>query len=99
MVNKPLIRPYFWGGTLRGGWLTSHYLLPEFTGDIEKHLNLVAVYTNETNHELWRKNCVLCPISWLYVHFCFSMGKTLFKIYPGHTRMSQEVSKWLVNGL
>ena len=26
MVNKPLtiIRPYFWGGTLGGGWLTSH---------------------------------------------------------------------------
>ena len=24
MVNKPLIRPYFWGGTLRGGRLTSH---------------------------------------------------------------------------
>ncbi len=29
MVNKPLIRPYFFGGgTLRGGWLTSHYPLP-----------------------------------------------------------------------
>ena len=26
MVNKPLIRPYFWGGYVaRGGWLTSHY--------------------------------------------------------------------------
>ena len=25
MVNKPLIRPYFWGGYVRGGgWLTSH---------------------------------------------------------------------------
>ena len=25
MVNKPLIRPYFWGGTWPGGgWLTSH---------------------------------------------------------------------------
>ena len=24
MVNKPLIRPYFWGGTLGGGRLTSH---------------------------------------------------------------------------
>ena len=24
MVNKPLIRPYFWGGTLGGGTLTSH---------------------------------------------------------------------------
>ena len=25
MVNKPLIRPYFWGGgTLGGGWLISH---------------------------------------------------------------------------
>ena len=25
MVNKPLIRPYFWGGgTLGGGWLNSH---------------------------------------------------------------------------
>ena len=27
MVNKPLIRPYFWGGTLGGGRLTSHDLL------------------------------------------------------------------------
>ena len=25
MVNKGLIRPYFWGGYVRGGWLTSHY--------------------------------------------------------------------------
>ncbi len=24
MVNKPLIRPYFWGGYVRGGRLTSH---------------------------------------------------------------------------
>ena len=24
MVHKPLIRPYFWGGMLGGGWLTSH---------------------------------------------------------------------------
>ena len=24
MVNKPLIRPYFWGGYVRGGWLNSH---------------------------------------------------------------------------
>ena len=24
MVNEPLIRPYFWGGTLGGDWLTSH---------------------------------------------------------------------------
>ena len=24
MVNKTLIRPYFWGGTLGGGRLTSH---------------------------------------------------------------------------
>ena len=24
MVNKPLIRPYFWGDTLGRGWLTSH---------------------------------------------------------------------------
>ena len=25
MVNKPLIRPYFWGGYIGGGgWLTSH---------------------------------------------------------------------------
>ena len=25
MVNKPVIRPYLWGGfTLEGGWLTSH---------------------------------------------------------------------------
>ena len=24
MVNKGLIRPYFWGGTLGGGWLISH---------------------------------------------------------------------------
>ena len=24
MVNKPLIRPYLWGGYVRGGWLTSH---------------------------------------------------------------------------
>ena len=24
MVNKPLIRPYFWGGTLGGARLTSH---------------------------------------------------------------------------
>ena len=24
MVNKPLIRPYFWGGYVRGGTLTSH---------------------------------------------------------------------------
>ena len=24
MVNKPLIRPYFWGGTLGGGWLISY---------------------------------------------------------------------------
>ena len=24
MVNKPLIRPYFWGGTLGRGRLTSH---------------------------------------------------------------------------
>ena len=25
MVNKPFIRPYFWGGEyLRGGWLFSH---------------------------------------------------------------------------
>ena len=24
MVNKPLIRPCFWGGYVRGGWLTSH---------------------------------------------------------------------------
>ena len=24
MVNKPLIRPYFSGGTFGGGWLTSH---------------------------------------------------------------------------
>ena len=24
MVNKPLINPYFWGGYVRGGWLTSH---------------------------------------------------------------------------
>ena len=23
-VNKPLIRPYFWGGHVWGGWLTSH---------------------------------------------------------------------------
>ena len=22
--NKGLIRPYFWGGYVRGGWLTSH---------------------------------------------------------------------------
>ena len=30
MVNKPLIRPYFWGGYVRGGRLTSHdmYELP-----------------------------------------------------------------------
>ena len=27
MVNKPLIRPYFWGGYVRGGRLTSHYCL------------------------------------------------------------------------
>ena len=26
MVNKPLIRPYFWGGYVRGGTLTSHDL-------------------------------------------------------------------------
>ncbi len=26
MVNKPLIRPYFWGGYVRGGRLTSHEL-------------------------------------------------------------------------
>ena len=34
MVNKPLIRPYFrGGGTLGGGWLTSHKLnrLPKTT--------------------------------------------------------------------
>ena len=24
MVNKPLIRPYFWGGSFGGGRLTSH---------------------------------------------------------------------------
>ena len=24
MVNKPLIRPYFWGGRVRGGTLGSH---------------------------------------------------------------------------
>ena len=24
MVNKPLIGPYFWGGYVRGGRLTSH---------------------------------------------------------------------------
>ena len=24
MVNEPLIRPYFFGGTLGGGWLISH---------------------------------------------------------------------------
>ena len=24
MVNKPLIRPYFWGGYVGGGRLTSH---------------------------------------------------------------------------
>ena len=24
MVNKPFIRPYFWGGYVRGGRLTSH---------------------------------------------------------------------------
>ena len=24
MVDKPLIRPYYWGGTFGGGWLTSH---------------------------------------------------------------------------
>ena len=24
MVNKPLIRPYFWGGYVGGGTLTSH---------------------------------------------------------------------------
>ena len=24
MVNKPLIRPYYWGGTFGGVWLTSH---------------------------------------------------------------------------
>ena len=24
MVNKPLIRPYFLGGYVRGGWLISH---------------------------------------------------------------------------
>ena len=24
MVHKPLLRPYFWGGCVRGGRLTSH---------------------------------------------------------------------------
>ena len=28
MVNKPLIRPYFWGGYVGGGWLTSHDKVP-----------------------------------------------------------------------
>ena len=28
MVNKPLKRPYFWGGTLGRGRLTSHDLIP-----------------------------------------------------------------------
>ena len=33
MVNKPLIRPYFWGGYVRGGWLTSHYKMEVYLED------------------------------------------------------------------
>ena len=37
MVNKPLISPYFWGGTLGGGRLTSHdNMSPFFKGPFEK---------------------------------------------------------------
>ena len=36
MVNKPLIRPDFWGGgTLGGGWLTSHKWMPFFASFFE----------------------------------------------------------------
>ena len=32
LVNKPLIRPYFWGGYVRGGRLTSHdWICDEFS--------------------------------------------------------------------
>ncbi len=33
MVNKPLIRPYFWGGYVGGGWLNSHEQLQEKSVD------------------------------------------------------------------
>ena len=41
MVNKDLIRPYFWGGYVRGGWLISHKFIP---GDI--HSKPCSINTN-----------------------------------------------------
>ena len=77
MLNKPLIRLYFWGGYVRGGWLTSH-----------------------ENWSMFRDPYFIA--SWMaYPTLPETNGK------PSHlkmgwlesTRMSQEVSKWLVNGL
>ena len=56
--HKPLIRPYFWGGYVRGGWLTSHNTNPWSFMKVARKKNKSAMKTSqvipepETNSEI-----------------------------------------------
>ena len=69
MVNKPLIRPYFWGGYVRGGRLTSHdtwRIIPGLGYVVNDHGTMV----------------ILSPLSWVNVG-PLPNGRTLWLINGG----------------
>ena len=92
MVNKPFIRPYFWGEYVRGGWLTSHEFyqqkvpLPPTLMEVVPHLVL-----KERMHLFWGL-LLVADLTWrnnhvlnhLYVMgfktICFGLFYTLLKM-------------------
>ena len=49
LVDKPLIRPYIWGGTLGGGRLTSHDLARKVANEGLKLLQVMIAIHEATN--------------------------------------------------
>ena len=41
MVNRPLVRPCFWGRTLEGGWLTCHSRFLSQENPTSAHVQLI----------------------------------------------------------
>ncbi len=61
MVNKPLIRPYFWGYVWGGGWLTSHYSEGPFWIHFKFQRNVFCIHISFS----WEEPKLKAVIYWM----------------------------------